>query len=133
MYPDILKTDALVIDVRSNGGGDDSLGFNILAHFTDKPFKTSAWKTREYVPTFRAWGRPERWHAEPAGAQSPQGDRHYLNPVVLLTSPRTLSAAEDFSVAFDYMKRGKIVGEPTGGSTGQPLYFDLPGGGRARV
>ena len=31
------------------------------------------------------------------------------------------------------MKRGKLVGEPTGGSTGQPLFFDLPGGGRARV
>jgi C-terminal processing protease CtpA/Prc len=31
------------------------------------------------------------------------------------------------------MKRGKIVGEPTGGSTGQPLTFPLPGGGAARV
>jgi carboxyl-terminal processing protease len=25
------------------------------------------------------------------------------------------------------------VGEPTGGSTGQPLMFNLPGGGLARV
>jgi C-terminal processing protease CtpA/Prc len=31
------------------------------------------------------------------------------------------------------MKRGTIIGEPTGGSTGQPLIFDLPGGGYARV
>jgi C-terminal processing protease CtpA/Prc len=31
------------------------------------------------------------------------------------------------------MKRGTIVGEPTGGSTGQPLMFKLPGGGAARV
>jgi C-terminal processing protease CtpA/Prc len=29
--------------------------------------------------------------------------------------------------------RGKIAGEPTGGSTGQPLFFKLPGGGMARV
>jgi len=36
-------------------------------------------------------------------------------------------------VAFDFLKRGKIIGEPTAGSTGQPLFFDLPGGGRARV
>ena len=31
------------------------------------------------------------------------------------------------------MKRGKIVGMPDGGSTGQPLMFDLPGGGTARI
>ncbi len=31
------------------------------------------------------------------------------------------------------MKRGLIVGEATGGSTGQPLVFKLPGGGSARI
>mgnify|MGYP000636776297 CR=1 FL=1 len=31
------------------------------------------------------------------------------------------------------MKRGKIVGEATGGSTGQPLMISLPGGGTARI
>ena len=31
------------------------------------------------------------------------------------------------------MKRGKTIGEPTGGSTGQPLLFALPGGGKARI
>jgi carboxyl-terminal processing protease len=133
VYADILKTDALLVDVRANGGGDDGNAFQILAHFTDKPFKTAPWKTRAYNPTFRAWGRPEGWYAEPGGEQKPAGGRHYLKPVALLTGPKTFSAAEDFSVAFDYMKRGRIVGEPTGGSTGQPLYFDLPGGGRARV
>jgi C-terminal processing protease CtpA/Prc len=34
---------------------------------------------------------------------------------------------------FDVMKRGMIIGEPTGGSTGQPLAFSLPGGVMARV
>lgn len=52
---------------------------------------------------------------------------------MLLTSPRTYSAAEDFVAAFRDMKRGRIVGEATGGSTGQPLSFPLPGGGAARV
>jgi carboxyl-terminal processing protease len=31
------------------------------------------------------------------------------------------------------MKRGKLVGEPTAGSTGDPLAFALPGGGAGRV
>ena len=30
-------------------------------------------------------------------------------------------------------KRARLVGTPTGGSTGQPLQIPLPGGGRARV
>jgi len=55
------------------------------------------------------------------------------NTLKLRTSAHTFSAAEDFAVVFDAMKRGKIVGEPTGGSTGQPLSFSLPGGGSARV
>ncbi len=36
-------------------------------------------------------------------------------------------------VAYSQMKRGLIIGEPTAGSTGQPLHFSLPGGGAARV
>ncbi len=51
----------------------------------------------------------------------------------MLVGPMTFSAAEDFAVAFRAMKRGLIMGEATGGSTGQPLFFPLPGGGRGRV
>jgi C-terminal processing protease CtpA/Prc len=36
-------------------------------------------------------------------------------------------------VAWKNSARGKIVGEASGGSTGQPLFFELPGGGNARV
>ena len=50
-----------------------------------------------------------------------------------LTSAQTFSAAEDFAVAFRGMKRGIIVGEASGGSTGQPLFLDLPGGGKGRI
>lgn len=43
------------------------------------------------------------------------------------------AVAEDFAVAFDVAGRSALVGEATGGSTGQPLMFALPGGGQARV
>ena len=66
-------------------------------------------------------------------AGSPDGKRLYKNPVALLSSAATFSAAEDFLVAFRVMSRGIIVGERSGGSTGQPLFFALPGGGSARV
>lgn len=35
--------------------------------------------------------------------------------------------------AFRAIRRGPVVGEATGGSTGNPLAFPLPGGGWARV
>ena len=51
----------------------------------------------------------------------------------MLTSAGTYSAAEDFMVAYEGMQRGPIVGGATGGSTGQPLFVQLPGGGMARI
>ena len=132
-FDEIAKADGLVIDVRDNGGGNSGEGYRLLSTLTEKPFRTSRWRTREYLPAYRAWSRPEGVHAGDAGEVMPDGKRHYAGPVLVLTSARTYSAAEDFVVAFDAMERGRIVGEPTGGSTGQPLLFDLPGGGKGRI
>jgi C-terminal processing protease CtpA/Prc len=57
----------------------------------------------------------------------------FSGPVIVLIGAETGSAAEDFAVAFDAIRRGTLLGEPTGGSTGQPLVFQLPGGGSARI
>jgi C-terminal processing protease CtpA/Prc len=132
-FAEIAKADALILDVRDNGGGNSDVGYRVLACLTDKPFRTSRWRTRDYRPTYRAWGRPEGTFGGDADEMQASGARLFTKPVVVLTGPRTYSAAEDFVVAFDAMKRGTLVGEPTGGSTGQPLQFNLPGGISARV
>jgi C-terminal processing protease CtpA/Prc len=75
----------------------------------------------------------ERWHGDSGRPLPSRTADPYRKPVVVLTSPRTYSAAEDFAAVFDAMKRGAIVGEPTGGSTGQPLSVPLPGGGSVRI
>ncbi|GGF18092.1 S41 family peptidase [Hymenobacter cavernae] len=133
VYPQISQTSALIIDVRANGGGNSDYGYEVLSYLTDQPFQTSRWITRDYHPPFRPWERAPQWYSEPQESVKPKGSGVYTRPVVLLTSARTFSAAEDFAVAFDIMKRGLIIGEPTGGSTGQPLLFSLPGGGMARI
>lgn len=132
-YPRISRARALIFDVRANGGGNGGLGFDVLSYLTARPFRTSRWMTRDYHPAFRAWGRAPRWYSQPLDSVAARGAAPYAGPVVVLTSARTFSAAEDFAVAFDEMRRGTIIGEPTGGSTGQPLFFSLPGGGGARV
>ncbi|MEM1269810.1 MAG: S41 family peptidase [Bacteroidota bacterium] len=133
-YDEIVKASAIVFDVRNNGGGNSGYGWNILCTLTDAgTVQVSSWYTRMYRPAYRAWGRQEGIDGEDENNWGCAGGQHYAGPVAVLTSPRTFSAAEDFAVVFDAMDRGLLVGEKTGGSTGQPLFFELPGGGGARV
>ncbi len=133
-FDSIASTNALIIDIRQNGGGDSGNGWKILGHLTDKPMKTGSYSSRLYSPLRRARGEGVVFESvESDNSWPPNGKNLYTKPVVVLTSGRTFSAAEDFAVVFDAMKRGTIIGEPTGGSTGQPLSFALPGGVMARV
>ena len=59
--------------------------------------------------------------------------RRLVVPTAIVTSWSTASAAEDFMIYARRHPHMFQVGEPTIGSTGQPLYFDLPGGGGARI
>jgi C-terminal processing protease CtpA/Prc len=132
LFSSIAKTDALIIDVRNNGGGNGQNGFEILGCLTDKPFYPGKAAIRAYHPVGRAWGNPEG--AEINGYDwKPYKPTRYTKPVAVLTSGATYSAAEDFTATFQGMKRGVVIGEPTGGSTGQPVMFMLPAGGTGRV
>ncbi|MGW8390868.1 S41 family peptidase [Pseudoduganella sp. HUAS MS19] len=132
-FDEIAKSSALVIDVRRNGGGNSEVGYKILSTLDDKAFLTSRWATRDYKPAWRAWDKAQPMYAEAPDAVQPDPQRRYKKPVLVLTGAATFSAAEDFAVAFDVMQRGSLVGEATGGSTGQPLFIRLPGGGSARI
>ncbi len=129
----VSKASAIIFDVRNNGGGNSDVGYEVLRCLTRDTLATSSWYTRDYRPAYRAWGNNEGRYGYGSGGVTPNEKYCYTKPVVVLTSPRTFSAAEDFTVAFDAMHRGLIIGEPTGGSTGQPMFFSLPGGGNARV
>ena len=131
-FPEIRQAKAIVFDLRRNGGGNSHVGFRVLSTLTDKPYATSQWSSRSYVPSWRAWRRLQQPLVESTQA-SPDPERLYKGQVVVLTSGQTYSAAEDFTSAFKAMKRGVVMGEATGGSTGQPLMVPLPGGGMARI
>lgn len=131
-YEDISKANAIIFDVRNNGGGSSSVGWNILSYLIQKPFPIHSWHTREYRPSYRAWNNVQQVY----GGKSklyPNEKFFYSKPVVVLTSARTFSAAEDFAAAFKSLHRGQIIGSATGGSSGQPLVISLPGNGTARI
>lgn len=129
---EIAAARGVVLDLRENGGGNSANGDRILATLVKGRFPGPRWWTREYRPAMRAWGNPESAYRRTTmleGSAEPLTSA----PAVVLIGPRTYSAAEDFTVAFRDAKRGRLVGEPTGGSTGQPLRIDLPGGGGAQI
>ena len=52
----------------------------------------------------------------------------FEGPCVLLTSRKTVSAAEDFAAFFRTNKRAVLIGAPTCGTTGTPLIQPLSSG-----
>ena len=129
VFPEILTAKALIIDVRNNGGGSTNIGYSLIARLIDKPItQTSVWRTRDYKPVFRAWDRPmPMYEGGDSGVVQPRGGKPFTGPVAVLTGSATFSAAEDFLVPLKMSKRATLVGEPTGGSTGQPLIVEVYG------
>ena len=123
----------LILDLRRNSGGDAPVGWRILSRLVDRPLETAKWRTPSYRPALRAWGRSQEWYEGEAPLVQPARGSRFLGPLVVLTSAFTYSAAEDFCVPLKHSGRAVLVGEPTGGSTGQPLKVYLPGGGSLRV
>jgi len=129
----ICSARGLILDLRPNGGGNTGVGYALLSRMTDKTLPGAKWKTRKYVPAYRAWRRPEQWEVGDHGVIQPRVGPRYLGPVAVMVGPSTCSAAEDFVTVFQCAGRGQVIGQPTNGSTGQPLTLDLPGGGGARI
>ncbi|MFV8837892.1 S41 family peptidase [Salinimicrobium soli] len=123
----------LVVDLRINGGGNGNNGYELLGYLTDSTFLTSKSVIRHYRPPLRAWGQAPDELEFTQGDWKPYKGPTFKGKVVVLAGPDTYSAAEDFLTAFKTMKRGVVIGQPTGGSTGQPLFFPLPFGGMGAV
>ncbi len=147
--------DRFIIDLRSNGGGNSGIGHGILKYFADKDFATSKWSTREHQASFKAWGSQyvnakeedldewqlkakqihdgSYWYVSEPDTIEADKKINFKGDLIVLISNNTASAAEDFLVALDDLGFGKLVGQPTFGSTGQPLLIRLPRGGNARI
>lgn len=133
--PQILQAGGLVIDLRDNGGGNGTHGFEILSYIHSKPFAVAPAYIRDDTALERAGGVDLiKWRpVEGDNYYQHARDKVYTGPVAVLIGPRSFSAAEDFAVAYEAMQRGPMIGMATAGSTGQPLFMQLPGGGAARI
>lgn len=135
----IVPTDGLIIDVRDNTGGNSQVGQIIMMLLATDTIPQASWETPKYEAAYASWGR--KWQCETVASDSivpfcishPNDMPKYDKPIILLVNGSTFSAAEDFAVLFRNAKRGKIVGTPTGGSTGNPIFVDLGWGYSGRI
>lgn len=101
----LAHTDALIIDLRKNEGGDTAAAVLLASYLLDK-------RTQLNDFYYREGNRLEmRWSADVV-----PGLRYgQKKDVYVLTSKDTFSAAEDFTYALKNLKRVTVVGETTGG------------------
>jgi carboxyl-terminal processing protease len=153
IVPQLYACKGVILDLRDNGGGSTGVGAEILKYFTDKKLLVgSAWKTRDNLSSFKAWGYYQSkdtskkaltaWQKKALDSYKGnywyQGDtmtfendvkeQKITAPLIVLTGNNTASAAEDFLIILDGLKgRATTMGQRTFGSTGQPLPISLPG------
>lgn len=135
----IVPTDGLIIDIRDNTGGNSQVGQIIMMLLATDTIPQASWETPKYEAAYASWGK--KWQCETVASDSivplcishPNDMPKYDKPIILLVNGSTFSAAEDFAVLFRNAKRGKIVGTPTGGSTGNPIFVDLGWGYNGRI
>ena len=100
----LANADALIVDLRDNGGGDPAMVAYVSSYLFSKRTHLNDLWTRRTNETREFWTR------DVPGNRF--GDQ---KPVFVLTSRRTFSGAEEFSYNLKSLKRATIVGETTGG------------------
>jgi retinol-binding protein 3 len=101
----LSNADALIIDLRANGGGSPEMVQLLCSYFLDNPTKhlnSFSYKDKEKLTQY--WT-----YTYLPGKRLDKADLY------LLTSRGTFSAAEEFAYNLKNLKRAVIVGETTGG------------------
>ena len=100
----LAHTDALIFDLRQNGGGNPSMIQLISSYLFEESVHLNSFYIRKGDSTQQFWTQ-----------ESVDGPKMTSVPVYVLTSSFTFSGAEEFAYNLKNLKRGTIIGEVTGG------------------
>lgn len=100
----LANTDALIIDIRRNGGGEPDLVAALCSYFFAKPVHLNDLYYRPQNETRQYWS-----------FASVPGKRYLDREVYVLTSKKTGSGAEEFAYNLKNLKRATLIGESTWG------------------
>jgi C-terminal processing protease CtpA/Prc len=111
----------LIIDVRTNAGGSDAAALAFAGRFTRKPFAAS------YV---RINTDPRVTGVEMPLARTiaPRGSWQFTRPVVVISGRGGFSATESFVAAMRTLPQVTVIGDTTGGASGNPATYPLGNG-----
>ncbi len=115
---DIQDSEGLIIDVRSNNGGNDFLSMAIASRFVSGERLAFSKQSRD---------GNHRSELEEVYIDA-RGDTQYLGPIALLTSNTTVSAAEVFTLIMRSLPNVTLIGETTQGALSDALDKKLPNG-----
>lgn len=102
----LAHTDALIVDVRFNGGGDPAMVALLTSYlFGSDPVHLNDFYGRLDNSIRQSWTYPYV-----------PGKRYVGKPVYILTAKRTGSGAEEFAYNLKHLKRAILVGETTHGA-----------------
>lgn len=110
----VERADALIFDLRGNGGGGDMVGY-LLSHFLPPEVVLGELRSRTATQEIRTLARV--------------GGRHRPEvPLYVLLSGQSASAAEAFAYSLQALGRATVVGERSAGAANPGDLFDVGDG-----
>jgi hypothetical protein len=130
------KARGLIVDLRGNPGGNNSLSFDYVARLFETPIrigKSSARLSPEVLarrPHYREIYPPDpkrpgfaRWRD---AVIEPKTKKGFAGPIAVLIDKGCYSSCESTALAFKQSGRARLYGAATGGGSANPMAFDLP-------
>lgn len=118
---ELATCNGLIVDVRSNGGGQLTAAIKLASLFYNET-DVAAYMSHKTGTGHDDFSTPEAIEIDPLDAL------RWQKPVAILTNRRTYSAANSFVMFVKGLELVTIVGDTTGGGAGLPFSSELPNG-----
>lgn len=128
IFADLALCNGLIIDVRNNGGGNLSYAETWIRSFLTEPI-TACYMVHKTGSGHTDFAEPEEVRYQPNEASH----LVWTKPVILLTNRSTFSAANYFTAVMRTLPQVTHCGATTGGGSGMPMSYELPGGWSVRL
>lgn len=118
----VEDVDALIIDLRENGGGSGETVSWLTSYFVDG---------RVHLNTF--YTRHTDTHSRFYSYDSVLSKALQSVPLYIVIGPDTFSAAEEFAYNLKHLERATIIGSPSKGGANPWAWFPIDGGFRLGI